>query len=98
MRLRARGNFRRSQCYFPPVKMKIKKNDYEGTLFDGNKTMKLVLPCKIESENNDNVLQEFIAYKMYEKISPYHFNTRRVDITFSEIKGKKTNEFELVGF
>ena len=35
---------------------------------------------------------------MYEKISPYHFNTRRVDITFSEIKGKKTNEFELVGF
>lgn len=98
VRLRARGNFRRSQCYFPPVKMKIKKNDYEGTLFDGNKTMKLVLPCKIESENNDNVLQEFIAYKMYEKISPYHFNTRRVDITFSEIKGNKTNEFELVGF
>ena len=24
--LRARGNFRRNECYFPPVKMKIKKN------------------------------------------------------------------------
>jgi hypothetical protein len=23
--LRARGNFRRSKCYFPPIKMKIKK-------------------------------------------------------------------------
>ena len=24
--LRARGNFRRSTCYFPPIKMKIKKS------------------------------------------------------------------------
>lgn len=96
--LRARGNFRRNQCYFPPVKMKLKKKDYTGTLFDGNKSMKLVLPCKIESENNDNVLQEFIAYKIYEQISPYHFKTRRVNIQFSEQKKKKTVEFNLEGF
>ena len=96
--LRARGNFRRNECYFPPVKMKIKKKQYEGTLFDGNKTMKLVLPCKIESEKNDNVLQEFIAYKIYERISPFHFKTRRVNIAFTEPKGKKTKEFQLQGF
>jgi hypothetical protein len=84
--LRARGNFRRNECYFPPVKMKIKKKQYSGTIFDGNKTMKLVLPCKIEKENNDNVLQEYIAYKIYEKISPFHFKTRRVNIQFSEPK------------
>ena len=74
--LRARGNFRRNECYFPPIKMKIKKDQYSGTIFDGNKTMKLVLPCKIESENNDNILQEYIAYKIYEQISPFHFKTR----------------------
>ena len=96
--LRARGNFRRNECYFPPVKMKIKKKHYEGTLFDGNKSMKLVLPCKIESEKNDNVLQEFIAYKIYEHISPFHFKTRRVNIEFTEPKGKKTKEFQLQGF
>ena len=96
--LRARGNFRRAECYFPPIKMKIKKDQYAGTIFDGNKTMKLVLPCKIESENNDNVLQEFIAYKIYEKISPYHFKTRRVDIEFNEPKGKKVKNFQLKGF
>lgn len=96
--LRARGNFRRNECYFPPVKMKIKKKQYEGTLFDGNKSMKLVLPCKIESEKNDNVLQEFIAYKIYEHISPFHFKTRRVNIEFTEPKGKKTKEFQLQGF
>jgi hypothetical protein len=96
--LRARGNFRRNKCYFPPVKMKIKKDQYSETLFDGNKTMKLVLPCLIENENNDNVLQEFIAYKIYEKISPFHFKTRRVNIEFTEPKGKKTKTFQLKGF
>ena len=96
--LRARGNFRRNECYFPPIKMKIKKDQYKETLFDGNKTMKLVMPCKLESENNDNVLQEFIAYKIYEKISPYHFKTRRVDIDFTEPNGKKEKTFQLKGF
>ena len=96
--LRARGNFRRNQCYFPPVKMKIKKKQYTGTIFDGNKTMKLVLPCKLESEKNDNILQEFLAYKIYEHISPYHFKTRRVNIDFTEPKGKKFKKFELKGF
>ncbi|MBF12111.1 MAG: hypothetical protein CMC63_07965 [Flavobacteriaceae bacterium] len=98
VKLRARGNFRRSTCYFPPIKMKIKKDQRSGTIFDGNKSLKLVLPCKIESENNDNILQEFIAYKIYEKISPYHFKTRRVNVDFDEIRGKKTKNFKLKGF
>ena len=42
VKLRARGNFRRNTCYFPPVKMKIKKDQRAGTLFDGNKSLKLV--------------------------------------------------------
>ena len=52
--VRARGNFRRSTCYFPPIKMKIKKKDAKGTIFKGNKKLKLVLPCKLENNNNDN--------------------------------------------
>ena len=77
----------------------IKKDQYKETIFDGNKTMKLVLPCKIESENNDNIIQEFIAYKIYEQISPYHFKTRRVNIDFTEPKGKKkVKTFKLKGF
>ena len=96
--LRARGNFRRSKCYFPPIKMKIKKKKAEGTLFEGNKSLKLVVPCLLEEEKNDNIIQEFIAYKLYEKISPYHFKTRRVDIEFKEIKNSKTIVHNIKGF
>ena len=90
--LRARGNFRRSKCYFPPIKIKIKKSNGKETLFEGNKSLKLVLPCLLEKEKNDNILQEYLAYKFYENISPYHFKTRRVDVTFDEIKGKLLNK------
>tara|TARA_X000000368_G_C23051654_1_gene721706 strand:+ start:854 stop:1873 length:1020 start_codon:yes stop_codon:yes gene_type:complete len=96
--LRARGNFRRAKCYFPPIKMKIKKSQYKNTIFDGNKSLKLVLPCKTEDEKNDNIIKEFLAYKIYELISPYHFKTKRVDIEFTEPKGKKVKTFTLKGF
>ncbi len=96
--VRARGNFRRGTCYFPPIKMKIKKKHAKGTLFEGNKRLKLVLPCIIEKDKNDNVLKELIAYKLFEIISPYHFKTRQVAITFSNIDGDKVEEFFLKGF
>jgi hypothetical protein len=96
--LRARGNFRRAKCYFPPIKMKIKKSNSEGTLFSGHKKLKLVLPCLMQKEKNDNILQELMAYKFYEIISPYHFKTRELDIEFEEKKGKKTKVYQLKAF
>ncbi|MBN09777.1 MAG: hypothetical protein CMC79_05355 [Flavobacteriaceae bacterium] len=98
VRLRARGNFRRNTCYWPPVKMKIKKAVSKGTLFEGNKSLKLVLPCMIEPDKNDNIMKEYMAYKLYEQISPYHFNARRVEIEFTEIKRKKEKLHQLKGF
>lgn len=98
VKLRARGNFRRAKCYFPPVKMKIKKSLAKGSLFEGNKKLKLVLPCMLEYNNNDNIEQELLAYKLYEKISPYHFKTRKVTIKMLEQKGDKVKEHTLDGF
>ena len=96
--LRARGNFRRAKCYFPPIKMKIKKGQYKNTVFDGNKSLKLVLPCRTENSKNDNIIKEYLAYKIYELISPYHFKTRRVNVAFTEPKGRKVKTFSLKGF
>ena len=96
--LRARGKFRRSNCYFVPVKIKIKKENYKKTLFKGNKKLKLVLPCNTGIDNNDNILKEYLAYKLYEVISQYNFKTRLVDISLSESRGKKIKEHNIKGF
>jgi len=98
VKIRARGNYRRENCFFPPVKMKIKKSETSGTLFEGNKKLKLVLPCVLQSDYNDKVLKEYIAYKLYELVSPYHFNTRLLEIDFTDEKEKKVKNYEIKGF
>jgi hypothetical protein len=96
--IRKRGFSRLENCYFAPIKMKFKKKAIENSIFEGNKKLKLVLPCLKESDNNDNVIKEYVAYKIYEIVSPYYFKTRLVDIEYEEIKGSKTKPFDLKGF
>lgn len=97
-KIRARGNFRRNNCYFPPAKIKINKSVAEGTLFEGNKKLKLVLPCLQQKSANDDVVKEYLAYKLFEVISPYHFKTRLVNIDFTENRGKRVLSHSLKGF
>ena len=80
------------------IKVKIKKKLTKGTLFEGNKTLKMVLPCLKEKDNNDNVIKEYLAYKMYEILSPFHFKTRLLDITLNESKGNRVKVHYLKGF
>ncbi len=98
IRMRARGDHRRSTCYFAPLKLKFKKSDIRGTLFEGNKELKLVLPCMIDASADDYVLKEYLAYKLYEVVSPYHYKTRLVRVRFDEIKGRRERTHELLGF
>ncbi|TRO64561.1 hypothetical protein FGM01_13420 [Christiangramia sabulilitoris] len=98
VRLRKRGNFRLKNCYYAPIKVKIKKKEAKNTLFEGHKNLKLVLPCKLEKDKNDNIIKEYLAYKLYEMVSPYHFKTRLVDVELEEIKGKGIKIHKLKGF
>lgn len=88
--LRARGNFRRTNCYFSPLKMQLKKGAGKGTLFLGHKKLKIVLPCLLQGRSNDDILKEYLAYKIYEQLSEVHFKTRLVNIEYVDTRGKKS--------
>ena len=96
--IRVRGNFRLKNCDFAPLKLKINKKTAKGTFFEGNKKLKMVLPCLLQSSKNSMVVKEYIAYKLYELISDYHFKTRILDIELEEIRGKKIRNHMLKGF
>ena len=55
------------------------------------------MPCLKEKEKDDNVLKEYLVYKLYEIVSPYHFKARLVDVDFQEEKGKKVKEQRVKG-
>jgi len=97
LKIRARGNFRRKSCYFTPLKLKIKKKERKETIFKGQKKLKMVLPCLNESGKDDNVIKEYVIYKMYEVISPYYFSTRLLDVEYEDVKTKKSKQHQLKG-
>ena len=96
--LRGRGGFRLDNCYFPPIKVDIDKSNAKGTIFKGNKKLKMVVPCFDQKGASNKVIKEYMAYKMYEAVSPYHFKTRLLEIDFNEVKGKKLKNHKFKGF
>lgn len=93
--LRARGNFRRDKCYFTPIKIKMKSKEAKNTPFQGNKTLKMVLPCQNAKDANDYLIKEYITYKMFEPISEYHFNTKLVNLSLTDEGNKQQKSYDL---
>ncbi len=95
---RARGNFRRANCFYPPLRLKLKKSQVEGTPFAGNKSFKLVLPCKGGKSGNTLVLKEYLCYKLLEPVTPYYFHTRLANTTLNNLSGKNIKSYSVTSF
>lgn len=95
--LKSRGNFRLQECYFPPLWLKLEKKNTKGTIFQGTKKLKLVLPCRSDAIGNELIVKEFLCYKLYEEISGFSFRTRLVNVDFTEIRSRKEKHFQLKG-
>lgn len=98
VKARVRGNFRLKNCYFPPLKLKFNKKAVSTTPFAGNKTLKLVVPCQISSDNNELIRKEYLCYQFYQTLSPYYFRTRLANMELTEISRKKPKTYELLTF
>lgn len=88
--LSTRGNARLEVCEFPPLRLTLKKGETEGTIFAGQKRLKIVTQCKKGDSGEKWLLQELGIYRAYNVISDYSYRTRRIDITYrnSESKGR----------
>lgn len=95
---RVRGNFRLKNCYFPPLKLNFKKKDVSSTLFKGNKSLKLVLPCQTSSDKNSLIRKEYLCYQFYQVLSPYYFQTRLANADVTETSHKKPRDYSLLTF
>lgn len=95
--IRTRGNFRLENCFYPPMRIKLKKDDAKGTIFQGNRSLKLVLPCS-KSKTADSFLgKEYLAYQLYEKVTEYTFDTRLVKVQLTNLDDKKAESVVLLG-
>jgi hypothetical protein len=97
IRIMARGNFRKGQCYFPPLFLNFKTDSIKMTELQGMNKIKVVTHCTTGKNNDNIVLKEYLAYKLYNILTEKSFRVRLADITYIDT-GKKQQQFREIGF
>jgi hypothetical protein len=98
--LRARGHFRRQRgnCDFPPIMVKLPKDDAKGTLLQGNPRVKLATPCRPNNaEYQQHILVEYGAYKAYQVLHTAAPRTRLARITYRD-SSERTKPVTVLAF
>ncbi|MEY4202334.1 MAG: hypothetical protein RL013_35 [Bacteroidota bacterium] len=91
--VRPRGKYRRKNAVYPPLKLKFKKKELIAAGMDTLNEIKLVLPAFDNALGDELVIREYLAYKMFEKLSPVHVKARLIRLTIKDThveKSKKT--------
>lgn len=96
-RVKARGNFRRKHCGLPPLWLNIRKAELKIDQFNEVKKMKVVTHCRGGKSYNQYVLKEYLAYKIYNLISPYSFRVRLAEIKYVDT-GRKNKTYTFWAF
>jgi hypothetical protein len=82
-----RGHFRRTYCYLPPLKLIYKNNP--AAAFYRLKSLKLVNTCVPKWPDDQNLLKEFLIYKIYNLITDKSFRVRLLNLSYKDSSGKK---------
>lgn len=95
IKLKARGNYRRDNCIFPPIHLNFKSDPIENS--ELTEKIKLVTHCNSAKSYQNYILKEYLAYKLYNVLSEFSFRVRLLNISYLDT-GKKKKNYETVGF
>lgn len=86
IRIAARGHFRRDNCVIPPLLLNF-KNETSPKLSSLGK-LKLVIGCGSTTADEQLILKEYLAYKIYNLLTPKSFRVRLMKVNYKDTKNK----------
>ena len=97
VKLKSRGNMRKEICYFPPLKLNLRKSELRalGLNADLDK-YKLVLQCFGTDISEVYLEKEYLAYKIYETLTPYSFRVKPIQVNMY-VEGEDEPTHTLIG-
>ncbi len=102
VRIKSRGVFRRGYCAFPPLKLNVKKSDFDNKYLEDQKSFKVVTHCKNSSAYEIYVLKEYLIYKLYNQLTDLSLKVRLVKMNYVDVpeneKKKPKKPFLKYGF
>lgn len=91
IKIKLRGNFRKDpvNCDFPPLRLNFSSITVKNTIFRGQDKVKLVTHCRSRKDlYEQNVLKEYLAYKLYNLFTDRSYLVRLVNLTYADTEGK----------
>jgi len=82
-----RGHFRRSYCDMLPLKLIYKKDS--TCAFYKLKELKLVGVCNVNNNSEQDLLREYLTYKIYNLITDNSFRVRLLNLTYVDSSGRR---------
>lgn len=86
--LRPRGNTRLDICTYPPLRIDFRQADTRGSLFEGQRTLKLVRHCGRSSSYRSYVGREYQTYRAYNALTERSFRVRWLEVEYVDTNGK----------
>jgi hypothetical protein len=90
--VQTRGHFRlqRTTCNFPPIRVSFSKGELKGTIFAGQRHLKLTVHCQDKRENYEQfVLLEYLIYRTFNLLTDDSFRARLAHVTYLDAAGKR---------
>jgi hypothetical protein len=91
-KIRPRGHMRLEICDYPPLKLKIDKDALSKCKLSSMNEVDIVNHCE-QNENGDQLLlKEYLAYKLWELVSPNFYKTQLIRLHYQNPDGTQAHE------
>lgn len=92
LEIRTRGHFRHKTCDYPPLLLNLRKKQTDGTLFDHQNKLKLVIHCDDSKRYEQVVLREYLAYRILNAVTDMSFRVRLLRVKYFNTEGSGGGE------
>lgn len=88
--IRPRGRYRRKVSQIPPMKIRFSEDELRAEGLDTLNEIKIALPCFDSDEGNELIVKEYLAYRLFEKVSDAYFRARLINLTIIDTYDTKS--------
>lgn len=80
--VRVRGHSRVRVCDFPPLRLRFPPDHGQHGVFEGQERLKLVTHCRNHDRGEQDLLEEYAAYRIFNVATPMSYRVRLLRITY----------------
>jgi hypothetical protein len=87
LKVRLRGHSRARVCEFPPLRLNFPADVDERSVFSGQDKLKLVTHCRNYDRGEQDLLEEYLAYRILNVLTDLSFRVRLLRILYDDSDG-----------